>query len=69
MIKNYFINKISKIQQNKLKQKINENYDYYSISEYESVYQDILDYEDNNYENWTLKDFIEFTRYLKELIK
>ena len=69
MIKNYFINKISKIQQNKLKQKINENYDYYSISEYESVYQDILDYEDNNYENWDIIDFIRFIIYLKKLIK
>lgn len=68
MIKELFKKKIDKMH-DKLETKIYENYDYYSISEYESVYQDILDYEDNNYENWTLKDFIEFTRYLKELVK
>lgn len=44
-----------------------ENYDYYSISEYDSVYQDILDYEDDNYYGWTTKDFKEFIHYLEEL--
>ena len=45
------------------------HYDYYSINEYDSVYQDILDYEDNEYEDFkTDKDFVDFINYLKSLI-
>lgn len=44
--------------------------DYYSISEYDSVYQDILDYEDNRYEDFETKiDFDKFIFYLKKLVK
>ena len=39
----------------------------YSISEYESVYQDILDYEEEQFENWTTKDFKDFIKYLEHL--
>jgi len=39
----------------------------YGITEHESVYQDILDYEEDNYEDWTTKDFKEFIKYLEEL--
>ena len=44
-----------------------ENQDWYGISEFDSVYQDILDYEDTEYEDWTTKDFKEFIHYLEEL--
>lgn len=44
-----------------------ENYDYFSISEYDSVYQDILDYEDDGFYNWRKKDFEEFIEYLGDL--
>lgn len=40
-----------------------------AITEYDSVYQDILDYQENNFEDF--KDdsnFIEFLNYLKDLI-
>lgn len=46
-----------------------ENYEWDSISEYDSVYQDILDYEDNQYEDWYTKDFRDFITYLERLTK
>lgn len=46
------------------------NYDYYSISEYESVVGDINDYQDNEFEDFkTDKDFKEYIKYLKHLVK
>ena len=39
-----------------------------SITEFDSVYQDILDYQENDYEGWYTKDFIQFIDYLKKLI-
>lgn len=44
-----------------------ENQDYYSITEFDSVYQDILDYQENQFEEWTTKDFKEFIKYLEQL--
>lgn len=44
-----------------------ENYEWDSISEYDSVYQDILDYEDDRFEDWYAKDFIQFIKYLEKL--
>lgn len=44
------------------------HYDYYSISEYDSVYQDILDYQENGFEGWYSKDFRDFIDYLKKII-
>lgn len=46
-----------------------ENYEWDSISEYDSVYQDILDYEDNQYDGWHTKDFRDFITYLERLTK
>ena len=39
----------------------------YGISEFDSVYQDILDYEEEQFEDWTTKDFKEFIKYLEQL--
>lgn len=39
----------------------------YGISEFDSVYQDILDYEEDQFEDWTTKDFKEFIKYLERL--
>lgn len=39
----------------------------YGISEFDSAYQDILDYEENQFEEWTTKDFKEFIKYLERL--
>lgn len=44
-----------------------ENYDYFSVSEYDSVYQDILDYQEDKYYYWREKHFIEFIHYLERL--
>lgn len=44
-----------------------ENQDYYSITEFDSVYQDILDYQEDQFEEWTTKDFKEFIKYLERL--
>lgn len=44
-----------------------ENYEWDSISEFDSVYQDILDYEEDQFEDWTTKDFKEFIKYLEQL--
>lgn len=44
-----------------------ENQDYYSITEFDSVYQDILDYQEEQFEEWTTKDFKEFIKYLERL--
>ena len=44
-----------------------KNYEWDSISEYDSVYQDILDYEDDRFEGWYTKDFIQFIKYLEKL--
>ncbi len=44
-------------------------YQWDSISEYDSVYQDILDYEDSNYYYWREKDFTEFIDYLNKLTR
>jgi len=44
-----------------------ENYDYFSITEFDSVYQDILDYQEDQFEEWTTKDFKEFIKYLERL--
>lgn len=45
-----------------------KNCDCFSISEYDSVYQDILDYEEDDFEDWEEEDFKEFIDYLKDLI-
>lgn len=42
--------------------------DWTAITEYDSVYQDILDYQEDDFEGWYTKDFIQFIKYLKELI-
>lgn len=39
-----------------------------AISEEASVYQDINDYFDSNFEGWYTKDYIQFIEYLKKLI-
>lgn len=40
-----------------------------AITEYDSVYSDILEYEDNDYEQFeNEQDYKEFIKYLKELI-
>lgn len=44
-----------------------ENQDWYGVSEFDSVYQDILDYEEDKFKDWTTKDFKEFIHYLEEL--
>ena len=42
--------------------------DYTAITEYDSVYSDILEYQDNDFENWKEKDFVDFIVYLRDLI-
>ena len=43
--------------------------DWTAITEYDSVYQDILDYQENDFESFeSYKDFQEYIKYLKELI-
>ena len=37
------------------------------MSEIEWVYHDILDYIDNEFEDWTTKDFKEFIHYLEDI--
>ena len=45
------------------------NYDFQCISEYDSVYQDILDYQENDFEDFkSYADFERFIDYLKDLI-
>lgn len=45
------------------------NYDFQCISEYDSVYQDILDYQENDFEDFkSYADFEGFIDYLKDLI-
>lgn len=44
------------------------NQESFSITEYDSVYADILDYQENNFDGWYTKDFIQFIDYLKKLI-
>ena len=45
------------------------NYDFQCISEFDSVYQDILDYQENEFEDFKSDaDFKEFIDYLKDLI-
>lgn len=66
MKRDLFINEINDYQ-DILKTILEESYDYYSVSEYESVYFDITEYEYDKYEGWTTIDFIEFIRYLQEL--
>ena len=44
-----------------------KNYEWDSISEYDSVYQDILDYEDDKYDGWYSIDFQNFILYLERL--
>lgn len=40
-----------------------------SITEYDSVYQDILDYQEDRFYRWKEKDFIELIDYLNRLSK
>lgn len=62
-----YINKISYLQ-DLLRVVRDYNNDFFSITEYDSVYGDILEYQDNNFEDWKEKDFKEFIEYLKDLI-
>ena len=39
-----------------------------SISEEESVYQDILDYAEDKFDNWNEEKFIQYIKYLKKLV-
>ena len=39
----------------------------YGLTEYDSVYQDILDYQEDKYYYWREKHFIEFIHYLERL--
>lgn len=39
-----------------------------SISEEDSVYQDILDYSEEHFDNWNEEDFIRYIKYLKKLV-
>lgn len=39
-----------------------------SISEEESVYQDILDYTEDKFDNWNEEKFIQYIKYLKKLV-
>lgn len=44
------------------------NEDSFAITEFDSVYQDILDYQEEEFDGWKTKDFVEFIDYLKKLI-
>ncbi len=37
------------------------------IHEEESVYSDILEYQENNFDGWTKREFKEFIKYLEQL--
>lgn len=66
MKRKYYIDLIDKYH-NIIGELRDEYDDGYSISEYDSVYQDILDYEDDEFEDWTTKDFEDFIEYLGDL--
>ena len=66
MKRKYYIDLIDKYH-NIIGELRDEYDDGYSISEYDSVYQDILDYEDNKYDGWYTKDFRDFIIYLERL--
>lgn len=67
-MRNYYIDKINYFH-DILRIVRDKHYDYFSISEYDSVYADILDYEDNNFEDFkTDEEFKEFIEYLRHLI-
>lgn len=42
--------------------------DYYSLNDYDSIYGDICEYEDNNFEEWTIKELKDYIKYLREEI-
>lgn len=72
MKRNIFINEISEyhdILGLQIQKETENDYFYFGepYSEKEWVYHDILNYEDNNYEDWTTKDFIDFIKYLERL--
>ena len=64
----YYINSISYYQDIlRIVRDKHENWKY--LTEYDSVYQDILDYQENEFEDFKKEeDFIEFIKYLKDLI-
>lgn len=67
-MREYYIDKINYLH-DVLKVVRDEHYSSESISEYDSVYQDILDYIENDFESFeNLKDFEEYIKYLKDLI-
>lgn len=66
-MRDYYIDKIS-YYQDILRIVRDKNSDYTAITEYDSVYQDILDYQEDKFDGWYTKDFIQFIQYLKELI-
>lgn len=68
MRNNIYIDKIN-FYQDLLKIIRDYNEDYNAITEYASVYQDILDYQDNEFEDFKSdKEFEDFIKYLKKLI-
>lgn len=66
-MRDYYIDKINYFQEI-LKIVRDEKASYDTITEYDSVYQDILDYQENEFDGWYTKDFIQFIVYLRELI-
>ena len=66
-MRDYYIDKIS-YYQDILRIVRDKNADYTAITEFDSVYQDILDYQENEFDGWYTKDFQQFIQYLKELI-
>lgn len=68
-MKNKLINEILLLH-DKLGLIVEKEYNYESISEFDSVYSDINDYQDNNFEDFkTNKELKEYIKYLENLIK
>lgn len=45
-----------------------ETEDYTAVTEYDSIYGDICEYEEDNFEEWTIKELKDYIKYLREEI-
>ena len=68
MKRDLFINEINEYDEIIIRQLEREGrYMEEPVSEKEWVHNDILSYNENEYEDWTTKDFKEYIKYLEEL--
>lgn len=71
MIRRHLVNKIIKLQDD-VRKIADEVYPFimgdYLCSEYDEIVSDINEYQDKNFEGWTIKELLEYIKYLKDLI-